>query len=133
MGKHKLSSSDMWTFIHSYVNWCSSTSSLDMCNTTSSRLKQNVQLKSIILITTVALIVCCNCYDVQASRFTEKREIHLAGIFPIYGDKGWQGGQVILTFSFVFNSIITRNNICASRMQYNILWQNATTNKFYAQ
>ena len=75
-----------------------------MCNNnTSSRLQQNVQLKSIILITTVALIVCCNCYDVQASRYVKKREIHLAGIFPINGDKGWQGGQVRLTNCYVVN------------------------------
>lgn len=132
MGKYKLYSSNMWTFIHSYVNWSSSTPLWGVCNNTSSRLQQTVQLKSIILITIVALIVCCNCYEAQSYQLTKKKEIHLAGIFPIYGDKGWQGGQVSLTFAFVFNSIITRNNICASRMQYRILCQNARNNKFYA-
>ena len=80
----------------------------------------------------VALIVSSNCYEAQSYQLTKKKEIHLAGIFPIYGDKGWQGGQVSLTFAIVFNSIITRNNICASRMQYRILCQNARKNKFCA-
>ena len=99
MGKHKVSSSNMWTFIHSYVNWSSLTPLWDVCNNTSSRLQQNVQLKPIFVITTVALIVCCNCYEAQSQRLIKKKEIHLAGIFPIYGDKGWQGGQVSLTFA----------------------------------
>ena len=85
----------MWTSIYSYVNWCS-----EACHT--SFRWYTVQTKTIIVIT--ALIVCCNCFeesnyhDGRYKRmygpYRKKKEIHLAGIFPINGDKGWQGGQV---------------------------------------
>ena len=50
----------------------------------------------------LALIACCNCFEgsnyhdrhTYKRATSEKKEIHLAGIFPINGDKGWQGGQV---------------------------------------
>ena len=63
------------------IAWCltgadaTSDSGWGVCNNTSSRLQQTVQLKSIILITIVALIVCCNCYEAQSYQLTKKKEM----------------------------------------------------------
>ena len=95
----------MWTSIYSFVNWCS-----EACH--ASFRWHNVQLKTIIVIT--ALIASCNCFEesnYNDGRYTysrKKKEIHLAGIFPINGDKGWQGGQV--GFNCFINKLDNEHN-----------------------
>ena len=67
----------------------------------SSNRWHEIPLEAIIVIA-LALITCCNCFEgsnyndrhTYKRATSEKKEIHLAGIFPINGDKGWQGGQV---------------------------------------
>ena len=67
----------------------------------SSNRWHKIPLEAIIVIA-LALIACCNCFEgsnyhdrhTYKRATSEKKEIHLAGIFPINGDKGWQGGQV---------------------------------------
>ena len=81
----------MWTSILSYVNWCYKT-----CAT----YRKQCAIALGIIVVLSSLIACCNGLDEgnyygRKHRYaSKKKEIHLAGIFPINGDQGWQGGQV---------------------------------------
>ena len=53
--------------------------------------------------TVVSMIVCLSVIC-EGTNKTEKKQIYLAGTFPISGSEGWQGGQVRLDQNIDFNN-----------------------------
>ena len=83
-------------FIGANCFFCCDGSSLGGLIKTSNTRMSIIMMKALLFAGLILIGPSLAAQEEQKQKPDTRKEIHLAGIFPINGVEGWQGGQVIL-------------------------------------